>query len=175
MRRFIIGQNTGKALTDDTGLSGGKLALVIASTILGRRNVKNLGGDNWGDRIGMSPQNILPFHFFFIHYIGWRSNYFSDFVISKCGKIGDKPQSKLPPAKTLWESLSSDAPVVQNTCRSSQLSRLLASLNRFKEWNESSSQLVRSHAELLPSGYVGIWWRQFVFEYDDTFFLICFA
>ena len=45
MRRFIIGQNTGKALTDDTGLSGGKLALVIASTILGRRKVKNLGGD----------------------------------------------------------------------------------------------------------------------------------
>ena len=45
MRRFIIGQNTGKALTDDTGLSGGKLALVIASTILCRRKVKNLGGD----------------------------------------------------------------------------------------------------------------------------------
>ena len=45
MRRFIIGQNTGKALTDDTGLSGGKLALVIASTILWRRKVKNLRGD----------------------------------------------------------------------------------------------------------------------------------
>ena len=59
MRRFIIGQNTGKALTDDTGLSGGKLALVIASTILGRRNVKNLGGDK--------PKKVICYQFLGLH------------------------------------------------------------------------------------------------------------